>query len=54
MKFRQHFATTFRHLTKTILGLVYQSTFLVHFTMLGLLCITIYNMIFSVTLECLR
>ena len=34
-KFKQHFATTYRCLTKKIMTFVYRSTFLVHFTMLA-------------------
>jgi hypothetical protein len=33
--FKQHFATTYRRLTKKIMASVYRSTFLVHFTMLA-------------------
>ena len=33
--FKQHFATTYRCLTKKIMAFVYLSTFLVHFTMLA-------------------
>jgi hypothetical protein len=32
---KQHFATTYRRLTKTIMASVYRSTFMVHFTMLA-------------------
>ena len=35
IQFKQHFATTFRPLTKKNMILVYQSTILVHFTMLA-------------------
>ena len=34
-QFKQHFATTFRHLTNTIVVLVYQSIFFVHLTVLA-------------------
>jgi hypothetical protein len=34
-KFKQHFATTYRRLTKKIMASVDRSTFLVHFTMLA-------------------
>jgi hypothetical protein len=34
-KFKQHFATTYRHLTKKTMASVYRSTLLVHFTMLA-------------------
>ena len=34
-KIKQHFATTYRHLTKKIMAFVYWSMFLVHFTMLA-------------------
>ena len=34
IQFKQHFATTFRPLTKTNMVLIYQSIIVVHFTML--------------------
>jgi hypothetical protein len=34
-KFKEHFANTYKHLTKKIMASVYRSTFLVHFTMLA-------------------
>ena len=35
IQFKRHFATTSKHFTKTIMVFKYQSTFLVHFTMLA-------------------
>ena len=35
INFKQHFATTYRPLTKKTTAFVYQSTCLVHFTMLA-------------------
>ena len=35
INFKQHFATTYRHLTKKTTAFVYRSTCLVHFTMLA-------------------
>ena len=35
INFKQHFATTYRRLTKNTTAFVYQSTCLVHFTMLA-------------------
>jgi hypothetical protein len=35
LHFKQHFATTYRGLTKKIMAFVNRSTFLVHFTMLA-------------------
>jgi hypothetical protein len=34
-KIKQHFATTYRRLTKKIMASIYRSIFLVHFTMLA-------------------
>ena len=38
INYKQHFATTYRHLTKKNTAFVYQSTCLVHFTMLAPKC----------------
>ena len=46
-KIKQHFATTYRRLTKKIMAFVYRSTFLVYFTILA----PSYTMLYLSTID---